>query len=192
MKLAGWIIVVMLLIAFWLVIRGRLRSRIAQPSTNHAPNAEAYLGLRNLALQGPPAEGAVANTSGPTELYAVLMDWGIPSGTVTVAAYADGTASVYLSSGGGFLGGGQAHESIRSAAKRTIEIASELRSSMKPTTTFPLPQTGQVIFYVRTKSNVLTASASEQDLRSHVSPLFKLGDSAQVIITEYRRFQPRN
>lgn len=113
------------------------------------------------------------------------MDWGIPAGTATVAAFADGTASVYLSSGGGFLGGGQAHESIRNAAIKTVEIAGELKALMQPTTTYPLPQRGQVIFYVRTDGGVLTATVPEDDLRSHGSPLYKVGDSAQTIITEY-------
>ncbi|HYL15649.1 MAG TPA: hypothetical protein VEV41_21625 [Terriglobales bacterium] len=130
-----------------------------------------------------------AHPAKPTEPYAVLMDWGIDAGTATVAAFADGTASVYLSSGGGFLGGGQSHESIRNAAKKTIEIAGELQPLMQPTTTYPLPQRGQVTFYVRTDAGVFTASASADDMRSHRSPFYKLGDSAQTIITEYRLMQ---
>lgn len=97
------------------------------------------------------------------------MDWGIPAGTATVAAFADGTASVYLNSGGGFLGGGQAHESIRNAAIKTVQIAGELKALMQPTTTYPLPQRGQVIFYVRTDAGVLTAMVPQNDLRSHPS-----------------------
>jgi hypothetical protein len=117
------------------------------------------------------------------------MDWRIDSGTATVAAYADGTASVYLSSGGGFLGGGQSRESIRKAAMKTVEIAGEMKSFLHPTTTYPLPESGQVTFYVRTDAGVLTATVLVADLRSHRSPLYKLGDSAQNIITEYRLMQ---
>ena len=60
---------------------------------------------------------------------------------------------------------------------------------MQPTTTYPLPQRGQVTFYVRTDAGVFTASASADDMRSHRSPFYKLGDSAQTIITEYRLMQ---
>jgi len=52
--------------------------------------ASVYLGLRNLALQNPPAKIQGASIANPGEPFAVLMDWGIPAGTATVAAYADG------------------------------------------------------------------------------------------------------
>jgi hypothetical protein len=60
---------------------------------------------------------------------------------------------------------------------------------MQPTTTYPLPHRGQVTFYVLTDAGVFTASASDEEMRTHKSPLYKLGDSAQTIITEYRLMQ---
>ena len=50
----------------------------------------------------------------------VLMDWHVDKGTVTVLAAADGTASLYLSSGGGFSGGSEKFESIRAAALHAV------------------------------------------------------------------------
>jgi len=117
------------------------------------------------------------------------MDWGIPAGTATVVALADGTASVYLSSGGGFLGGGQSHEAIRNAANQMVGAATEVESLTHATSEYPLPERGQVTFYFLTDSGVFTAGASDEDLRSHRSPLYKLGDAAQSVITEYRRIQ---
>jgi hypothetical protein len=192
MKPIGWAVLVLLIIVLWFSLRTRQSgnsSKTFQSSGSERSGASAYLGLRNLALQNPPATIQGASIAKPGEALAVLMDWGIPAGTATVAAYADGTASIYLSSGGGYLGGGQSHESIRNAAMRTVEIASELKSLMRPTTTYPLPQSGQVTFYVRTDVGVLTATAPEDNLRSHRSPLYKLGDSAQTIVTEYRLMQ---
>jgi hypothetical protein len=87
------------------------------------------------------------------------------------------------------LGGGQAHESIRNAAIRTVKIAGGLKALMQSATTYPLPQRGQVTFYVRTDGGVLMATVPQDDLRSHRSQLYKLGDSAQTIITEYRLMQ---
>lgn len=178
-------VLALFVIGLWSVIRARQSSNTG----SSASASPAYLGLRNLALQSPLTEVPSAKAAKPGEPFAVLMDWGIPAGTATVAAFADGTASVYLSSGGGYLGGGQAHESIRNAAIKTLEIAGEMKPLMQLTTTFPLPQRGQVTFYVRTNGGVLTATAPEDDLRSHRSPLYKLGDSAQAIITEYRLTQ---
>ena len=103
MKMGGSIIVALVVVVvIWLAVRLRARSRNAPSAISHPSPAEAYLGLRNLALQGPQAN--FKKTQASTEPFAVLMDWGISRGTVTVAAFADGTASVYLSSGGGSIG----------------------------------------------------------------------------------------
>jgi hypothetical protein len=196
MKLAGWVIVPILLGVLWLRVRARQNRSLPaseQKSSGSGPAdkkvKKVYVGLRNLMLQGSRAKFRISPGSKPTQPYGVLMDWGIPAGSATVVAIADGTASVYLSSGGGFLGGGNSHESIRSAAKRTVEIADEVQPLMQPTTTYPIAQRGQVIFYVLTDAGVFTASASDDDLRSHRSPFYKLGDSAQTIVSEYRLIQ---
>ena len=116
------------------------------------------------------------------------MDWGVENGTATVVAFADGSASVYLSGGGGFIGG-QGNESIRSAAKKAIEVANQSKSAARATSSFPPPRQGQVVFYLRTNGGVLSAIASEEDLQANTDPLARLGNAAQAIITEYRKSQ---
>jgi len=189
----GWVFLALLALIVWFSLRTRQNrnsSKLSPSAGRERSGASVYLGLRDLALQGTlPKNVQDAAVAKPGEPFAVLMDWGIARGTATVAAYSDGTASVYLSSGGGFLGGGQAHESIRSAAIKTVGIAGELKGLMHPTTMYPLPQPEHVTFYVRTSAGVLTATVLEGELRSHRSPLYKLGDSAQTIITEYRLTQ---
>lgn len=191
MKTIGILAVItpLFILILWISTRTRLghHSHQSQPFTaNQKADPSVYLGLRNLALQGQRPN---VQTLKPTEPYAVLMDWGVSEGTATVAAFADGTASVYLSSGGGFLGGGQSHESIRNAAKQTVQIAGELQALMQQTTSYPLPRRGQVTFYVRCDAGVFTATASEEDIRNHNNPFYRLGDAAQEIITQYRLVQ---
>ena len=119
----------------------RNRTRANQEPTGKGH--EAYLGLRNLMLTGSRVKFSIPVTSRPTEPWGVVMDWGIQSGTVTVVAMSDGSASIYLSSGGGSLGGiGQ--EAIRNAAKHAVGLASSVQRQMKETKTFPLPQTGRL------------------------------------------------
>jgi hypothetical protein len=73
------------------------------------------------------------------------MDWGVTKGTATVVALSDGTASVYLSSGGGFIGGiGQ--EPIRKAGQNAVAVAQELKTLMTATAAYPEPERGQVTF----------------------------------------------
>lgn len=158
-----------------------------------APDPKSiYLGLRDQALNMKREKIGLPTPSKPTQPWTALMDWGLGSGTVTVVAIADGTASVYLSSGGGSIGGGQSHESIRIAAKKMVSVAAEFQPQMRATNLYPLPRPGEVIFYVLTDAGVFTATASEEELSSHRHPLSKLGDAAQEIVTQYRLIQRPN
>jgi hypothetical protein len=116
------------------------------------------------------------------------MDWVVGNGTVTIVAVSDGNASIYLSNGGGFMGGGS-HESVRNAAKRMVAAAVECQRHAHPTSTYPLPERGTVNFYFLTDGGVLTASASEADLTQHRSPLAALGEASQNVIAQYRMIQ---
>lgn len=146
-----------------------------------------YLSLRERALKTKREDIGVAAPSKPTEPWAAVMDWGVSTGTATVVAISDGTASIYLSSGGGSIGGGQSDESIHKAAQKMVSVAAEFQPQMmRATDVDTLPQRGQVVFYVLTDAGVFTASASEVELSSHRHPLSKLGDAAQEIITQSR------
>jgi len=116
------------------------------------------------------------------------MDWGVNDGTATVIAFADGSASVYFSAGGGFIGG-QDNDAVRAAAEKVVAIANRDRSAAHPASSFPQPEKGQVIFYFRTDEGVLTAIASQEELQNHKHKLSDLGDATQQIIAEYRKLQ---
>ncbi len=190
MKLVTLIIIVIAAVVLLRAVRARqIQHRTAKSTSSAgATDPSVYMGLRDLALHNAPAPPDAANK--PNEPFAVIMDWGINEGTATIAAFSVGTASIYLSSGGGFLGGGQSHESIRSLARQIIKIAGETMPLMQRTTSYPLPEQGHVIFYARTPSGIFTATAYEEELSSHRSPLSKLGDTAQAIVSEYRRIEP--
>jgi hypothetical protein len=116
------------------------------------------------------------------------MDWGVSSGTATIVAISDGSASIYMSGGGGYLGG-QSHEAIRKAAQNMVAVAAESQKQTIATTVYPLPQRGEVIFYLLTDAGVFTASGSYEELSSHRHVLSRLGDAGQEIITQYRLIQ---
>jgi len=67
------------------------------------------------------------------------METGYSEGSAKLVAMADGSASIYLSSGGGTIGG-IANETIRKAAKQMVQIPSQFQPQMKQTTAFPLPE----------------------------------------------------
>jgi hypothetical protein len=186
MKIVIPILGVIAILALWLVLRSR-----TQTAAGKAPPAapkEVYFGLRNQMLQGSRAKFSLPATSAPGEPWGIVMDWGVTNGTATVVALSDGSASVYLSSGGGFIGGiGQ--EPIRKAAQNAVSVAREFKARMTGTTTYPLPQRGEVTFYALTDSGVLTAKGRQEDLSAHRDPLSRLGDAMQAVITEYRLWE---
>ncbi len=118
------------------------------------------------------------------------METGFPEGYFTLVALSDGSASIYLSSGGGSIGGG-AHETIRKASQAMVAIAAKFLPQATATKEFPLPNVGQTVFYLLTDAGVFTANASEQDLgeeRHAWSPLFHAGHK---VIGQYRIIEGR-
>jgi hypothetical protein len=118
-------------------------------------------------------------------VIAVLMETGYPEAVATLVSVVDGAASLYFSSGGGIIGGGE-NERPNAASKKLIRMAGSFLKSMAKTEKSPLPKKGFTRFYVVTPSGLLTAEVKEEDLgegRHALSPLFH---TAHELITEVR------
>jgi len=128
---------------------------------------------------------------GPGAVQKVLMDWHVDNGTVTVLAAADGTGSLYFSSGGGFLGGGQGYPEVREAARHAVGLAERLMPQFRKTDSIELPARGSASFFVTTNEGIYTVVAKEADLRNGLGPFAALGNAMQAIITGYRLRQQK-
>jgi hypothetical protein len=149
------------------------------------PDPAIYSQIRRQALEArlpKIARGAV---------HVVLMDWHVDKGTVTVIAAADGSASVFLSSGGQFVGGAAQVPAIREAALHAVALATGLQLHFDRTESSPLPSLGDVTFYLTTNAGVYRAVAAEGKLRAGADPLAGLGGAMQRIVREYRLNFPR-
>lgn len=124
-------------------------------------------------------------------IQSVLMDFHVDHGTATVVACVDGTASLYISSGGGFIGGSQHVPTIREAALHAVALATSMQVHFEPTETSALPPLGDVTFYVTTGIGIRMAVASQARLRAATDPLAALGGAMQKIVTEYRFHFPK-
>jgi hypothetical protein len=159
------------LVLFW-------RSTAPAPALPTAKaNVPVYGDMRNLALTITRGELGIVGAYAEDQPWGVLMETGFPEGTAIVVSMADGSASLYLSGGGGVVGG-IGDEKIRSASATFVELAGQLKANMTPTKTFPLPREGRTVFYVRTDLGVITAEADEEELgeeRHKLSPLFHAG-----------------
>src|SRR5215210_2744937 len=116
-----------------------------------------YSELRSQVLHIDPATLAIPDGDWMGASVAV-MEMALRGGTASLVAVADGTVSLYMSTGGGTIGGGE-RPVVREAAKRFLRAAAEAAQSMPPATDFPLPSPGEVQFHVRTPEGDVSLAA---------------------------------
>jgi hypothetical protein len=190
MKEAIIAFVVIAAIAAWFLFRTRTPNPAPVTSAEQEDRKAASFDLRMLALKGTRTEFGLSATTSPTLPWGVVMETGFPEGYYTLVAFSDGNASIYLSSGGGSIGGGF-HETINKAARAMVTLAAKFQPDATITKEFPTPKNGETIFYLLTDTGVFTASAPEDDLgeeRHAWSPLFHAGHD---VIAQYRMIVDR-
>ncbi len=113
------------------------------------------------------------------------METGYPQAVVILVALADGTVSLYFSTGGGIIGAGP-HERVRAAAETLLDAAQAHHAAFASAAATPPPDVGRVRFYVRTFGGTLTAEADEQDLGYGRHPLAPVFHAGHAVITAVR------
>jgi hypothetical protein len=114
-----------------------------------------------------------------------VMDTVYPNAAVTLVALADGTTSLYLSTGGGIIGGGE-HERVAAVTRRLVTMAEEAVDAIPSVADDALPPEGATTMRVLTYEGPHAVTAPEDDFgngRHKLSPLFH---GAQDVITELR------
>jgi hypothetical protein len=104
--------------------------------------------MRSRWLTADPADFDIMPSSEYPTVYGVLMEW--PAGdddTLTLVAFCEGSASVYIRSGGGMIGG-HTDEEISNRARALVESATSLYEEAAPATEFPYPARDRVRFYL--------------------------------------------
>jgi hypothetical protein len=127
----------------------------------------------------------LAAVAGEDSVWGMLMETEHSGATATLFAVWDGTTSLYLSSGGGMLGG-HAHDTVREANAEFLETANRFRQHLRPASAFPLPAMGRVTFYGLTDLGVLTADGAEHDLAHGHHALSALFHAGLKVLTQLR------
>ena len=159
----------------------------AQRAGRSSPD-EVTRGLRVQALTMAPKDlGMPVIAHKP---YVVIMDIGYAEATASVMAATTGDASIYLSSGGGVIGG-VGHEPVRKAARVFVEESGKYSTAFRAVSDFPYPRAGNVNFYVRTPEGVsVSQEVAETELANGNHPLSKLFFAGQDVITQLREATP--
>jgi hypothetical protein len=103
---------------------------------------DTYSVLRRQALSVQRSDLGIPEPPPEAPAWGILMETGYPEASATLFALGDGTTSLYLSTGGGVIGG-QAHQNVREANAEFVEAANRQYQHLKPTDSFPLPAGGK-------------------------------------------------
>ena len=170
------VVAILVLAAALLVLR--------RPSAEQREQAAAAArGLRNAVLSREIFKEAGSKPG----IRAVVYDWQLGAGTASLVTFDDGSTSLYLIPGGGFIGAG-AHENVRRAAAAFRDEAAKERGQFHAVTEYPLPAKGYSTFYIITDSSTLSSGALRtSDLSSQSHPFAALSRLGQEVISEVRK-----
>ena len=144
-----------------------------------------YLQLRESIFSLDPANAGLAPTDAAPHVWGVMMETGYPVGFATLVSLADGTTSLYYSTGGGMLGSAD-YSPVADASKALIAQAENHLEQLSPNKIFPLPEVGQVRFIFLTYTGISTTEAPEDILASGKHPLSRLYALGRETLTQLR------
>lgn len=138
--------------------------------------------LRQMALSATP-ERLGLETSSETKVFGIVMDWDVGDGIATITTYETGDASMYLSSGGGVIGGGQ-HDNVRQAVFPYVQLGQGFLTKAEKTESTPLPDKGCVRFYFLTNKGIFFAQEKMKNIENKSSDWLILFEEANKVLTE--------
>lgn len=145
---------------------------------------EIYDELRQQILQLEPASVGIMPSAELPRVWGLVMDMGTRNATATLVGLADGTTSLYLSTGGAVIGGGE-HPQVAGATRSLLQVV-ERQLDQMPTTDAPLPARGRVVLRAMTYQGQRAVDASEDDLGHRRHPLAEIFHAAHDVITQLR------
>lgn len=114
-----------------------------------------------------------------------LLETGYPKGVTTLVALADGTTSLYLSTGGGIIGGGT-HDRVVGATQSFLAAVEDHLDQLSPDPDSNVAAEGRVIIRALTFRGRYRAEAAEDDLGRGQHPLSPVFYAAHGVLTELR------
>lgn len=147
--------------------------------------APTYLQLRSRILSLTPAAIGLTPSAKTPHVWGVLMETGYTVGIASLVSLADGTTTLYYSTGGGMLGSGE-YTPVVEASRALVAQAENHLQQMSSTNEFPLPEVGQVRFTLLTFSGFFSAEAPEKIIASGTHLLSPLFAQAHEALTQLR------
>jgi hypothetical protein len=148
---------------------------------------DAGVDLRAKLVATKPGDLNIKPTEHLPRVWAALLDIGMANGSATVAVVADGTVSMYTSTGGGMIGAGQ-HQVIHAPAARFLKTVEAIHDSLEITSAAPLPKAGEAAVVALTHDG-MRRGLVELRLLNAKDPFARAWVAGQDLITALRELQ---
>lgn len=151
-----------------------------------------YMEMREAALTVTPEQLGIDISEDSTFVYGIVMDWEIDDSTIaTIVSFKTGDASLYLSSGGGIIGGGQ-HDSANIASKKFVELGNNYIAEEVPVAKTTLPIKNEILFYILTNKGVFIKHEEMINFENNSSSLLPLFNQGNIVLSELRKISDSN
>jgi hypothetical protein len=151
---------------------------------DHQP-ADTYTRLRQQILQIGPADAGISPTPDLPRVWGLVMDTTYEHGGYTLVMLADGTTSLYTTTGGGTIGGGE-HAPVAAASRAALRVVEAHLDQLPAASDITLPPSGHVILSALTYHGRRAIQAPEHDLGTRRHPQAEIFHAAHGAITQLR------
>ena len=148
--------------------------------------------LRAKLLAMRPEEVRLKPSADLPRVWAAMMEWQVSKAVVTLVAVADGTTSLYFTSGGGVIGGGE-HDTVHTASRAWLAAvdkfveAGAFVDQQSPIATVA----SATSFAALTYGGLKGARDTDARLRSKTSPIWPIYWLGQDVVTKLRETSER-
>ncbi|MBC3846424.1 hypothetical protein H8K90_08535 [Winogradskyella echinorum] len=181
------LIAVILIVGITLFMKSSKKEKteiVEQNSTETQIEQNPFTDMRNMAftvtLEQLGLEGIGENV-----VYGIVSEMDMNGATATVVTFLSGDTSLYLSSGGGFIGAGQ-HESVQKVVKKYVENGQKYIGKATKIEKAELPKNGMTNFNFLTEKGIYSISESLSELESGKSEYSNLFIELNEVIAQIR------
>lgn len=160
------------------------------PSKARQTKENAYEELRNIAFTVRPEQLGLSLPTDKTIVYGIVMDWEMGGAIATTVAYQTGDASLYLSSGGGVIGGGK-YQNVNNASKQFVSLAQTFLDKTTKVKETSLPTTNEIKFYFLTNKGVYVGQEQIKNFENNSSLWLKLFEEGNNVLSELRKISDK-
>lgn len=145
----------------------------------------ASVGLREKLLASKPSDFGLAATPELPHVWGVMMEFRVGKTDVSLVTAAEGSTSLYFSTGGGVIGGGGS-ETVRAASHKLLLVVEQLLPAFVARDAPIAVLDGAVSFAVLTHEGLRIARDTEERVRDKKSPLWPAYYVGQELLTALR------